>query len=78
MSIGGVSSFAATPSRDVRAEFERMREIHSKNGPNGQQRRRVDGEDDGSPRPSAAAEALAGSSPDIKSGAAARKVDFSV
>lgn len=76
MSIGGVSSFAAIPSRDVRAEFEHLREVHSK-GPEGYGRRRVNGQEDAGPHPSAAAEALAGLK-DVAPAAAGRKVDFSV
>jgi hypothetical protein len=79
MSISGVSSFATVPSRDVRAEFERLRELHSK-GPEGYQRRRVNGQEDSEPHPSAAAEALAGTSPGdaARSARPAGKVDFSV
>lgn len=70
MSIGGVSSFAAIPSRDARAEFEHLREIHSK-GPEGYGRRRVNGQEDAGPHP------LAGLK-DVAPAAAGRKVDFSV
>jgi hypothetical protein len=55
MSISGVSSFAPLPSNDPRAEFQRLREIHSK-GPSGYE---PDREKQTESRPSVAAAALA-------------------
>jgi hypothetical protein len=77
MSISGVSAFAPMPSNDPRAEFQRLREIHSK-GPSGYGSDREKEKESG---PSAAATALADTSAaatNANRSAAIRKIDMSV
>jgi hypothetical protein len=75
MSISGVSAFTPMSNRDVRAEFERQREIHAK-GPAGSGERRAE---ETGPRPSVGASALADpAAADPKRSAALQKIDISV
>jgi len=76
MSISGVSSFTPFPTNDPRAEFQRLREAHAKNGPSGYEDREKEAT---GPNPSVAAAALADASAiDPTRSAALRKVDISV
>lgn len=74
MSISGVSPFAPMPTSDTRAEFQRLREAHAK-GPSGYEQ---DEKKDMGPRPSVAAEAMAGDVGDIHRAAGLAKVNFKV
>ena len=74
MSISGVSPFAPMPTNDPRAEFQRLREAHAK-GPSGYEREE---KKETGPRPSVAAEAMAGDVGDIHRAAGLSKVNFKV
>ncbi|HEX2113040.1 MAG TPA: hypothetical protein VHM01_01430 [Alphaproteobacteria bacterium] len=77
MSLSGVPPFAPLSTNDPRAEFQRLRELHSK-GPSGYG---SDREKETESRPSAAATALSDTSAiaaNATRSAAVRKIDISV
>jgi hypothetical protein len=74
MSISGVSPFSPMPANDARAEFQRLREAHSR-GPSGYER---DEKKEAGPRPSVGAEAMAGDVGDVHRAAGLSKVNIKV